>query len=325
MKSSMVPPVIAAALVVAGCGAEPVDDRIIGELASDRHELAAESSEPIVAVLVEEGVRVAAGDALVKQDDARARARLAELEAVLGEASARLDEFVRGPRREQIDAARADVTGAERELEFRATQHERARELEAKQLASPQDLDRAKADLDAAHAALDQRRARLDELLAGTTLEELKQAENVLRQAEARRDSARIDLDRLTIRAPVDGLTDVRLFELGERPSPGQPIMVMLSGEQPYARVFVPERLRARVAPGMSALIHIDGLEQPIDGRVRWVSTEAAYTPYFALTERDRGRLSFLAKVDLIGARERLPDGVPVEVDFVLDKPANGR
>jgi hypothetical protein len=37
------------------------------------------------------------------------------------------------------------------------------------------------------------------------------------------------------------------------------------------------------------------------------------------LTEHDRGRLSFLAKVDLLGARERLPDGVPVEVELILD------
>ena len=56
-----------------------------------------------------------------------------------------------------------------------------------------------------------------------------------------------------------------------------------------------------------------------IDGRVRWVASEAAFTPYFALTERDRGRLSFVAKIDITEDRERLPDGVPVEVEFLLD------
>ena len=45
----------------------------------------------------------------------------------------------------------------------------------------------------------------------------------------------------------------------------------------------------------------------------------AAFTPYFALTERDRGRLSYLAKIDITENRERLPDGVPVEVEFVLN------
>ena len=68
---------------------------------------------------------------------------------------------------------------------------------------------------------------------------------------------------------------------------------------------------------GTEARIHIDGLETPVNGRVRWISSEAAFTPYFALTERDRGRLSFVAKVDIMDDRERLPDGVPVEVEFL--------
>ena len=71
------------------------------------------------------------------------------------------------------------------------------------------------------------------------------------------------------------------------------------------------------VTPGTPARVHVDGLDSPIDGSVRWISSDAAFTPYFALTEHDRGRLSFLAKVDMIDTGSRLPDGVPVEVEFV--------
>ena len=130
---------------------------------------------------------------------------------------------------------------------------------------------------------------------------------------------AEIDVDRHVMRAPVDGIVDSRLFELGERPGIGQPVMVMLGGTQPHARVYVPEHLRVQIATGTQALMHIDGVDMPVEGQVRWVSSEAAFTPYFALTERDRGRLSFVAKVDILEERERLPDGVPVEVEFVLD------
>ena len=49
---------------------------------------------------------------------------------------------------------------------------------------------------------------------------------------------------------------------------------------------------------------------------MRWISAEPAFTPYYALTERDRGHLTYLAKVDIAEDRERLPDGVPVEVDL---------
>ncbi len=304
--------------VLAACTSPNDENRVVGELASERIELSAEVSEPIVEILVTEGVAVSAGDVLLRQNADRANARLAEATASLAQVQARLDELVRGPRAEQIRAARANVDGAVHDLEFRSADFERAKEVYEKQLASSEARDRAKAAFDAAGANLGLRRAQLEELLAGTTVEELTQAEQVVRQAEARRELALVDVDRHSLRALADGITDSRLFELGERPVPGQPVMILLAGEQPYARVYVPENLRVRIKTGTRANIFVDGLENPVEGRVRWVASEAAFTPYFALTERDRGRLSYIAKVDITEDRERLPDGVPVEVVFLL-------
>ena len=311
--------IIVVALLASACGDAKDQNLVVGELASDRIELTAESNEPIVRIAVAEGTAVTEGQVLVEQDSARATARLAEAEAVLGQAQARLDELVRGPRAEKIEAARANVEGATQELEFRQNELDRVREVHARGLASPDLLDRAQVALDNAQANLKLRLAQLEELLTGTTIEELAQAEQAVKQAAARRDAARIDLERHTVRSPVDGVAESRLFELGERPNPGQPLMIVLAGTQPYARIYVPERLRVHVAPGDTVLVHIDGLDRPVEGRVRWVSSEAAFTPYFALTERDRGRLTYAAKVDLDVDRERLPDGVPVEAEFQVD------
>ena len=305
-------------LLIAACSNQANENRVVGELASDRIELTAEVSEPITVITVPEGATVTAGQLLVQQNSDRATARLAEATAASAQAQARLDELLRGPRTEQIDGARANRDGAVQNLEFRTVEYKRAKELQEKKLAADELLDRARAALDGAVANLDLRRAQLEEMLAGTTIEELEQAEQIVKQAEARRDNAQVDLDRHSIRAPADGVADSRLFEPGERPVPGQPVMILLAGEQPYARVYVPENLRVKVQPGTPARIFVDGLEHPLAGRVRWVSSEAAYTPYFALTERDRGRLSFVAKVDIAEEHDRLPDGVPVEVEFLL-------
>lgn len=308
----------AIALLIAACSDTPNDNRVVGELASDRLELVAEVNEPILEILVAEGETVTAGQLLMRQDDSRAQARLAESDAAVQQAGARLDELVRGPRQEQISQARANLDGATRDVTFREAEFQRARDLLEKELASPEFRDRAKAQLDAANANLDLRRAQLQELLAGTTVEELAQAEQSLKQAEARRENARIDVDRHLLHAPANGLFDSRLFEPGERPAAGQPVAIVLGGEQPFARIYVPERLRVRVTPDVEARIHIDGLDDTVPGRVRWVASEAAFTPYFALTERDRGRLTFLAKVDITVNRDRLPDGVPVEVELLV-------
>ena len=73
--------------------------------------------------------------------------------------------------------------------------------------------------------------------------------------------------------------------------------------------------MRVSVQPGKKLDVRVDGISGSITGTVRWVSADASFTPYFALTEHDRSRLSYLAEVDVPDASS-LPSGVPLEVDF---------
>ncbi|MDH3441040.1 MAG: HlyD family efflux transporter periplasmic adaptor subunit [Gammaproteobacteria bacterium] len=311
------------ALAMSACSVEDDARLLVGQMASDRVEITAEFAEPITERLVTEGESVKAGQVLIRQDMSRIDARIEEAEAKLAESLARLAEMTRGPREEQINAARANVDGAIKELEFRETDLTRLQNLYDRELASHELRDRAKAARDAASASLDSLEAKLDELLSGTTVEELRQAEEVVRQAEARIRSLEVDKSRHTAVAPQDGVLDSLLFELGERPNPGQPMAILLSGAQSHARIYIPEDIRVRTVPGVSALVYVDGVDRSFEGIVRWVSSEAAFTPYFALTESDRGRLSFAAKIDIIDSPTRIPDGVPVEVELLLDRDVN--
>ncbi len=63
--------------------------------------------------------------------------------------------------------------------------------------------------------------------------------------------------------------------------------------------VYVPEPMRAKVHQGSQALVSIDGIATPFTGQVRMISSEAVFTHYYSLTERDRSRLSYLAEVEL--------------------------
>lgn len=320
--TSRIPGIVAAGALLAsawGCDGSVDTQRVVGQLESDRVEITAEFAEPITTIFVREGQPVSAGDPLLQQNTRRIDARLAETRALLEQNRARLDELTRGPRQEQIAAARASVEGARRELDFRSVEFDRATRIFERHLAARETVDQARAALDAARANLDSLEARLAELLEGTTVEELRQAESAVGQVAAQLESVEVDAERHRPRAPVDGVVDSRLFEVGERPAIGQPMLVMLAGNQPYVRVYVPESLRVSITPGTRARVFIDGRPEPIDGRVRWVASEAAFTPYFALTEHDRGRLSYAAKVDLTGIDGRLPDGVPVEVRFLTD------
>jgi len=135
--------------------------------------------------------------------------------------------------------------------------------------------------------------------------------------AEATVDLARIELDRLTLRAPRAGRIDALPYKLGERPPSGATVVVMLAEQAPFARVYVPEPLRARITPSLSATIAVDGLDGAVAGRVRYVAADPIFTPYYSLTQRDRSRLAYPAEVTLTDPRAAdWPVGMPVEVDF---------
>jgi len=315
MKTRTLLPLMAAVSLLACQGADE-QVRMIGQTESDRVELSATFAETIVARLVTEGQLVKKGDIIIQQAPDRAVARVREAEAAVAQNQARLDELTRGPRTEQIVAAQARVDGAVQELEFRRIELDRVQALLDRQLTSPDDRDRAQAARDSAAANLDFNKAMLAELLTGTTIEELEQAQAALRRVAAQLEGLQVDLERLTTKAPVDGLVDSFLFEPGERPLSGQPMAIMLSGEQPYARIYVPADERTKVSPGTRVRVFADGISEPINGRFRWIASEASFTPYFALTKHDRGRLTYLAKIDLEVTGERLPDGIPVEVEL---------
>jgi len=212
-------------------------------------------------------------------------------------------------------AARAALAGSQARLEAAASEFDRIEALVRRALLPQAELDRQRGARDGAAAERDAARERLRELERGTRNEVLDQAQAALQRAEAQVAELELSRSRLDLRAPRAGVIEALPYESGERPPKGAPVVVMLAGGAPYARVFVPEPLRARVAPGTPVTVRLDGSDRDWQGRVRYVGAEAAFTPYYALNERDRSRLSYLAEVVLVEEEAGdLPTGMPVEV-----------
>lgn len=308
-------------LALFACG-EQNHTEVVGILEWDRLELIAETNEPIVEIHAHEGDLLEAGQAILQLEPRRTQAQLAEAEAAREQAAARLAELKRGPRAELIEEARARLRGTESELSRATAEYQRTRTLVEKQLSTAEALDSVRTQRDRAQADRDAARAELEALLAGTTVEELQQAEAALAQTAARLQALNITLERLTLRAPREGRLDALPYELGERPAIGAVVAVMLAGQAPYARVYVPEPLRAHVSQGTPAKIFVDGIEHAFNGRVRTISRDAVFTPFYSLTEQDRSRLSYLAEVELNGTDpqdpevQQLSSGIPLKVVF---------
>jgi HlyD family secretion protein len=289
----------------------------VGTLERHRIELRAERQEPILRLAVLEGARVRRGEVIVELDGRRITAELEQALASRDLQEARLAEVVRGARPEEVERARAQLAEAEAALIEQRPRLVRAREMVSRGVEPQSVLDAARASHAAAEARVLATRAVLEELLNGATVEELDQFEAELAQRRAEVAKLMIDADRMVVKAPRDGTIDALPYKVGDEPPAGSTVAVLLAGGAPFARVYVPAEIRPEVAAGLVVSVSVDGFDQPFSGTVRTVSSEASFTPYFALTERDRGHLAYVAEIDLPDqAAGDLPTGLPVEVSF---------
>lgn len=288
----------------------------VGQLESDRIELVAEFSETITAIEVIEGDALEVGALVIRQDTSRIDIRITEAEANVARIEAILAEQLSGPRTETIAAARANLDAARIERDYRERELARLGGLRERNLTSIESVDAARNLLNAAAARLDAVSAQLAELEAGTRSEQIDQTNHQLDQARAQLASLELDKSRLLLRTTTTGIVDSLPFEVGERPRAGDVVAVLLGGDQPYARLYIPEPMRVNIRVGSQLQIAVDGLPETLTGTVRRVAAEAAFTPYFALTERDRTRLSYVAEVALPNLPQRLPEGLPVQAVF---------
>ena len=300
-------------LFAAGCYGE--DGNVaLGNLERDRVALTATANEVLVELPVPQGTFVKKGTVLAQLDPAEQQAIVAQAKAEVQKAKANLVKLENGARDEEIAKARAAVAGAKAELEDAQASFGRYDDLTGRGTTSQAQLDSAKAARDAADATLKSAQEQLKELVAGTRPEDLDIAKAELEATQASLATQEKILSDLTITASRDGTLDNLPWNLGERVTVGSPVVVMLAGDAPYARVYVPEPHRVKVKQGDKLEVRIDGLDKPIEGTVRWISSEASFTPYYALNQSERARLMYVAEVQLPDSANDLPNGVPAQV-----------
>ena len=308
--------VVAGVLALAGCGRGPDKDAVLGTLEWDRIELTADAPapEPVTEWLVKEGDTVAANQPLVKMDTRRVEADVAAQRAELARLEAAAALAHAGPRHEEILEGEARTRRAE-SVALNAKQDlVRTRQMYERRMIAVAEVDRAVATEKAAVADLDAAKATLAALKNGTRPEDIAQAEAARDAAKARLAQLEVSLERLTIRAPRAGRVDSLPMKPGDMPARGAVVAVMLAGDKPYARVYVPERVRATVREGDRFQVNVEGYAEPFPARVRHLESQATFTPYFALHGDDASRLTYLAELTLEGdAALKLPAGLPVQ------------
>lgn len=167
-------------------------------------------------VLVEVNDRVESGDPLFRLDARTLKAELVEAQAAVSVAERRLSRSEALPRAEDVPIARAEVARLRAQSEDAQDAYESILGAAGREAASEREVTRRKFEAQAAESALDRAEAELDLLLDGAWEADLSLRRAEVRRAEARVESIERRIERLTVRAPIDGTVLKRNIEPGE-------------------------------------------------------------------------------------------------------------
>ncbi len=166
----------------------------------------------VLKVVAREGQTVKAGEVLVLLEPRELDASLAEAQAAMRQAQAKLalltagyreeeieqaeaamkqsqaelSQLVAGPRQQEIDQARADWLAAKAQAENSRKLQRRMEDLSRRDLIAKQDFDDAQAKAEESEQKMKSARERYDLVLAGTRTEEIERARQRLAEAEAK-------------------------------------------------------------------------------------------------------------------------------------------
>ncbi len=202
------------------------------------------------------------------------KTRFDSTSAGVRQAEMRLSLVKEGPRKEDIETARAQLARAQAAI--RAAENNR---LEVRR--REQELTVRRAEVDRARAQV----AVLDVQLGDTIAE-----------------------------APVDGVVLNKNVELGEVINAGVPVLTIGDVARPWLRAYLTEKQLGRVKLGNKVKVTTDSFPGKVyAGRVTFISSEAEFTPKQIQTPEERIKLVYRIKVELDNPNQELKLNMPVD------------
>ncbi|WP_031497025.1 HlyD family efflux transporter periplasmic adaptor subunit [Bryobacter aggregatus] len=207
------------------------------------------------------------------------RSRFESTVAQVQNAEQRLGLILEGPRKTDIESARAAVARADAAI--RMTE---AQKLEI--LRQEEDLGARRADLVRARASV-----------------------SVI-------DS---QLDDTTIFSPADGVVLVKSADPGEVLAAGTPVVTIGEIDKPWLRGYIPQAKLGRIQLGMPVRVRSDSYPNKIyNGKISFIASEAEFTPKQIQTNEERVKLVYRIKVDIENSQRELKLNMPVDAEIQL-------
>jgi HlyD family secretion protein len=205
-------------------------------------------TERVARIPVEEGQKVHRGEVLIELDDTDERAALAQAQASVAQAEAKLRQL----REVALPAAEQGLAQAQANSLQARQAYDRTKTLQERGFIGQSQLDDARRNLDVAASQL--RAAQLQVETNGPAGSDFALAQTALEQARANLRAAQAKLAQTVIHAPVDGVLIARSVEAGNVVQAGKELMLLAPAGETQVVVEIDERNLAQLALGQKAL-----------------------------------------------------------------------
>ncbi|MBF0257656.1 MAG: efflux RND transporter periplasmic adaptor subunit [Desulfamplus sp.] len=250
-------------------------------------------------------------------------------------AKAELDSALSGAKTAaiQLNQAKADYNRyntlykkngvSQRDYEHYKTQYETAKnrvlETDARVKAVRQALSlrlegTREEEIKRAKAALEQAQAEYDLVKTGPRKEKIEQAEAQVKIAQESLNQAKQQLIYTELKSPSDAIVLSKSVEPGEYLNPSSPVVSIGDLRHPWLRAYVNELDLGKISLNDKMVVTTDAFpERKFQGTVRFISSEAEFTPKSVQTFEERVKLVYRIRIDLENPDLLLKPGMPAD------------
>ena len=259
-----------------------------------------------------------------------AQAQTAFLDAtdVLNRAQAQDNRSLRDVAQQTYDASKAELDAAQQAYDELLTTQEASDILEVRaHLATAQErYDTAVDRYDALLTGEDSLSVKLAadsvaQAQANVTAAESKvtQAQKTIDQAQAALNLIDVQLGKLVVTAPVDGVVLARNIEPGEVVLSGATALTLGQLDHLTITVYIPENHYGEVKLGDRVRVSVDSFpNQTFEATVTRIADQAEFTPRNVQTAEGRQTTVFAVELSVQNPAGLLKPGMPADVTFVL-------
>lgn len=217
-------------------------------------------------------------------------------------------------------SAENDEKAAKAELDSAQTEYDKLLTTQA-----ADDVLEARAKLQVAQARYDHALDRLIELRTGINSLEVAAAEALVRQAQANVNQAKqavntleIQMEKLAVNSPVDGIVMNLNIDISEVISPGMTVITIGQLEKVNLIIYISEEVYGKIKLGDQVQVRVDSFPgETFTGEVIHIADEAEFTPRNVQTVEGRRSTVYAVKISIPNQEFKLKPGMPADVTFL--------